>query len=540
MGQKIRNVILLGHTGSGKSSLTKSLLQAMGKDVNRAELKKNTRSTFFSCEHQDDALVLIDTPGNDNFCHDSMIAAHIADSAILSICADEAHSFQTEKAAQLIQLSTMPAIIFINKMDVAEADFSATVAAIKKNIILDPALIFLPIGSGPDFQGVIDVINERAIYFSENGAVRHDTIPPELASEAYLALQKLMEQVAETDDELIEEFLEEGELDIVDLKYSLARAVASCALAPVLPGAAKGSLGIGTLIEMINNLFPPAPSADSPLLAQLFRHENSSEHGPLLYCKVKQGTLNKDTFNISRKCPEQIKKIFIPDGDDLAETDSLTAGMIGALSGLRYSGPGDTIASLEDMDPLAELPSPPHPSTTCSVHSAETDMEAMFTALAMAIAEDPSLQVAQQPQTGETLLSGQGRLHLETVCQQIRDRHGIELHLTLPQIPYQEANSSPDNNNKMLEPIMKLTIDLPVDSVGQVIRDLNNRRAKVMEMKSRPGNETIISQVPMAEILEYGADLAQLSDGRATFTTDFSHYEQLPPHLASHISAGPS
>ncbi len=536
MGQKqIRNIILLGHTGSGKSSLTTSLLKATGKEVSREQLKKNILSTAFTSTYNGNELVFIDTPGNDNFSHDSKIAAHIGDNAILSICADEAHSFQTEKAAQLIQRSTMPSILFINKMDVAAADFPATIAAIKKNILLDPALIFLPINSGEQFCGVIDVIHEKALYFTKEG-VAEKSIPEDMQDEAFLGLQKLMEQVAETDDDLIEEFLEEGELDEEDLIAGLRQAVASCALTPVLPGAVKKQFAITILLEMITELFPASPPASEKLQAQIFRLDNNPEYGTLLYCKVNQGTLTKQLYNISRNFEEQAEKIFILDGDTLIETTSLQPGMIGALSGLSGSGPGDTLCSDSDGTLLADLPRPQRPTTTSAVSSSGTDIETMFTALAMAIAEDPSLHLEHQPKTGEILLSGQGPYHLETACRKIKEKFGITLAMTLPKVPYKETTQPTSNEQKLLEPIMNLTITLPVDSVGCVVSDLNDRRAKIMEMKTEPGNEIIIINVPMAEILEYGSDLASLTEGRGSFKATFSHYEQLPTEMAHTVS----
>lgn len=538
MGQnQTKNCIILGHTGSGKSSLTAALLKTTGKEVARTRLKSYTTSAAFTTKYHDTTLVIMDTPGNANFAYDSQLAAHIGDNAILTICADEAHSFQTEKAAQLIQRSTMPSLIFINKMDVEAADLPATIAAIKKNILLDPALIYLPMGSGEDFHGVIDVIQEKALYFTnEEDSLREDVIPPQFQEQAFLQLQKLMEQVAETDDDLIEEFLEEGELDLPDLITGLRQAVASCALTPIIPGSVKKGLGLTILLEMMTNLFPASPSAEDPLQAQIFRLDNNPDYGSLLYCKVHQGTLDHEVYNISRHCAEKVKKIFIADGDNLIETSRLYPGMIGALSGLKSSGPGDTICADEEGQARPELPRPGRPTVTYAVTNPEADQETMFTAMAMAIAEDPALHLEHQPLTGETLLSGQGSYHLETTCRKIEDKFGLKISLTLPKVPYKASEQSSDHSPKLLEPIMNLTITLPVDSVGLVVKDLNDRRAKIMELKTEHGSEIIISHVPMAEILEYGADLSRLTEGRGIFNAAFSHYEQLPAELAPTVS----
>lgn len=534
---RIKNITLFGHTGSGKSSLTEGLLATTGKQVPRTQLKAYTQSTAFTCHYKDEGLVFIDTPGNANFSYDSQVAAHIGDNAILSLCADEAHSFQTEKAAQLIQRSTMPSILFINKMDVEAADFEATITAIKQNILLDPALIFLPIGTGANFCGLIDVVNEQALYFKDNGEIETKEIPEDRQQQAFLALQKLMEQVAETDDELIEEFLEEGELDPDDLRSGLRQAVLSCALTPVLPGAAKKRFGLSILLELIHQLFAVADDDSTELQAQIFRLDHNPEHGALYYAMVKSGSLTTKIHNLSRHCDEQATALYIPDGDELIPAQSIPAGMIGVLSGLNSSAPGDTLAAASTGEPLAELPRPPQANTTCAVQTDHSDQDEMFTALAMAISEDPSLHLEHQPQTGETLLGGQGRYHLETACRKIEEKFGTTLHLKLPKVPYKDGEQPHDSGQQLMEPIMNLTITLPVDSVGAVISDLNDRRAKIMEMKTEAGQEVIVSQVPMAEILEFGTDLARLTEGRGTVTSQLSHYQQLPAELSATMPA---
>lgn len=539
-----KNIVLLGHSKAGKTALSRALLRVAGienpvidKDPESLDHGMTTTSSHLHFMWQGANTVITNTPGDDNFLHEADILAQVSDNAVLTICADEAHKFQTEKAARLIQQSTMPSILFINRMDEDKADFKGTLAAIRKNILLDPAILYLPIGSGADFKGVVDVLGEKALYFSEEDwpSLTEGEIPTSMQDETYIALEKLMEQVAETDDELIEELLEEGELDQEDLLSGLKNAVASGALSPVLPGAAKKGFGAGLLLELAHRLFPESGQGNSSQRSQIFKIDHDPTMGILYYCKVDSGTLTPGTlYNVSRNSEEKAASFYIPYGGSLEKTEALSAGMIGVLVDLNASAPGDTLSDTSEAPILEPLPNVARSHFTYAVAcKSQTDSENMYTALSKIIAEDPALHMSQEPRTRETLLSGQGRLHLEVACERIARKFGIELELTLPTVPYQEKQQN-DQEQILLEPLMNLSITLPDDCVGEVLQDLGKRRGKIMEIRSEARNEVIVSQVPMAEILEYGGDLAQLSGGRATFKAVFSHYEKLEKEAAPH------
>jgi elongation factor G len=532
-----KNIVLLGHSKAGKTALSRALLRVAGienpaidKDPESLAHQMTTTSSHFHFMWQGANTVITNTPGDDNFLHEADILAHISDNAILTICADEAHKFQTEKAARLIQQTTMPSILFINRMDEKKADFNGTLAAIRKNILLDPAVLYLPIGSGADFRGVVDVLAETALFFSKDdpSVLTEGEIPAAMQDEAFIALEKIMEQVAETDDELVEELLEEGELSQENLLNGLKNAVASGALSPVLPGAAKKGFGASLLLELAHTLFPEYARENASQRSQIFKIDHDPNMGILYYCKINSGTLTPGTlYNVSRNSKETLDTFYIPYGGSLEKTDSLTAGMIGILVDLKHSAPGDTLADSPEALPLEPLPVVARSHFTYAVAcKTPTDSEAIYTALSKIMTEDPALHVSQEPKTGQTLFSGQGRLHLEVACERIARKFGIELELTLPTIPYQERQQD-DQKQILLEPLMNLSITLPDDCVGEVIQDLGKRRGKIMEIRSEARNEVIVSQVPMAEILEYGSDLAHLSGGRATFKAVFSHYEKL-------------
>lgn len=534
-----RNIILLGHSKCGKTTLARSILQHADQNQqlldNDPESKQHGMTTtpcHLSFPWNNGQIMLTDTPGDENFIHEAQVLAHVSDNAILTICADEAHHFQTEKAANLIQQTTMPSILFINKMDTADADFIGTIKAIRKNILLDPAIIYLPIGSGDDFTGIVDIINEQAYYFDAPDVAKE--IPVELEKDAYLALGHLMEQVAETDDDLIEELLEEGELEKDELIRGLKNAVASCALSPVLPGSATDDKSVNVLMQVMTELFPPATGQDQPLSCQIFKVDHNPNHGVQYYCKINTGALTTGTIhNNTRNVEETIGSLHIPQADTLLETDIVPAGMIGIITDLTSSGPGDTLTGSPQADIIyKELPPIARASATCAVTSKSTDIETMFTVLAKMMSEDHALYITQEPATGQTLISGGGRLHLEVAMERIKRKFGVELELSLPKVPYQQENDDAKEDNIVLEPVMKLTVTIPDDCVGVVITDLGKRRGKIMEMRSESRKEVIISQVPMAEILEYGTELSNMTGGRGNFKALFSHYEKLVKEIA--------
>ena len=527
-----RNILLLGHSKCGKTTLAKTILQHAGQT--QQLLDHDPESMFYgmttipchlSFPWNNGQVMLTDTPGDENFIHEAQVLAHVSDNAILTICADEAHHFQTEKAANLIQQTTMPSILFINKMDTSDADFIGTIKAIRRNILLDPAIIYLPIGSGDDFVGLIDVINEQAYYFDDPEVAQE--IPAEFEKDAYLALGHLMEQVAETDDDLIEELLEEGELEKDALIKGLQQAVASGALSPTLPGSATRDQSIDVLMQIMTELFPPAEGQNQPLSCQIFKVDHNPTRGVQYYCKINTGALTTGTiYNNTRNVEETIGSLHIPQANALLKTDIIPAGMFGIITDLSSSGPGDTLTGSPQTDiHFKELPPIARASATCAVTSRTTDIETMFTVLAKMMSEDHALYLTQEPATGQTLISGGGRLHLDVAMERIKRKFGVELELSLPEVPYQQEDTEKDNI--ILEPVMNLTVTVPDDCVGEVITDLGQRRGKIMEMRSESRKEIIISQVPMAEILEYGSDLSKITGGQGYFKALFSHYEKL-------------
>lgn len=277
----------------------------------------------------------------------------------------------------------------------------------------------------------------------------------------------------------------------------------------------------------MSELFPPATGQNQPLSCQIFKVDHNPTRGVQYYCKINTGALTTGTiYNNTRNIEETIGSLHIPQANSLLKTDIIPAGMFGIITDLSSSGPGDTLTGSPQTDiHFKELPPIARASATCAVTSRTTDIETMFTVLAKMMSEDHALYLTQEPTTGQTLISGGGRLHLDVAIERIKRKFGVELELSLPKVPYQQEDAEKDNI--ILEPVMKLSVTVPDDCVGEIITDLGRRRGKIMEMRSESRKEIIISQVPMAEILEYGSDLSNMTGGRGNFKALFSHYEKL-------------
>jgi len=678
----LRNVALLGHGGSGKTSLAEALLFTAGKtnrlgkvddgssvmDYEPEEIKKHISisSAFNQYDWKKHTVFLTDTPGDDNFITEATIAVRVADGGILVVDAPTGVKYQTTRIVNLIRQRQLPIIIFINKLDKERASFSAAVDAIQGGLDIKTAVIQLPIGEESGFRGVVDLVQRKAFYFDEsgNGKVKAADIPPELTDEVEAQRESLMEMVAETDDVLIEKFLEEGSLTNEELQQGLLSATKKGRLCPILAGGATSNQGTELLLNAIVELLPapdekpawtgtdpktgaPAerkPEADQPFSALVFKTMADPYAGRLTIFRVFSGTLSSDSnfYNSTKKVNERFGQILVLEGKSQKPIDQVGPGMIGAVPKLKETTTGDTLC-VENTPILYEGIKPQPPVMSYAVTPARKgDEEKIFSSIGKLLEEDITLKLSRESQTREILLSGVGQGHLEVVLEKIKRKFGVEINTHLPKVPYKEtirgkarvqgrykkqsggrgqygdtwleieplprgggfefqdrivggvvprqfipavekgiveamaegavagfptvdvrvalvdgsyhAVDSSEMAFKiaasmgfkkgilqaepvLLEPIMNVNIYVPQDCVGDVIGDLNSRRGKVMGMGSESGAEVISAQVPMSEVLSYAPDLTSITGGRGTFTTEFSHYEELPAHLAEKIIA---
>jgi elongation factor G len=472
-----RNVALLGHGQAGKTSLAEALLFTAGKidrlgkvdagtstlDYEPEEIKRNISigSAFHQYTWKKHTVFLIDTPGDDNFITEAKFAAKVTDCAVFTIGAVLGVRYQTGKFADFIAERSLPTIFFISKMDRERANFEKTIEEIKNELPQNPAVLYLHIGSEAAFKGVVDIIKQKAYLYATDGSgkVSETEIPAELADSVEGYRENLMEQVAETDDDLIEKFLEEGELNEGDLQQGLKTAVRAGTLCPVCVGVASANMGTELLLDMINNFLPSPqecpshigvdpktgetierkPTPDEPFSAQVFKTMADPYAGRLTIFKVFSGTLAGDTFyNVTKETSERFGQLFVLEGKNQKPVDSVGPGMIAAVAKLKETVTGDTL-SVENAPILFDALTPMAPVMSFAVRARKGDEEKLFSSISKMLDEDLTLKLTRELQTKEILISGVGQVHLEVVGEKIKRKFGVELDLQLPKVPYKET-----------------------------------------------------------------------------------------------------
>jgi len=473
----VRNVALFGHGKSGKTSLAEALLFTAGKtsrlgkvddgssimDFEQEEINRHATisSSFNQYPWKKHSVYLTDTPGDDNFLNESMYASRIADSAVFVVEASMGVKSQTEKIADFVNAQNLPTIIVVNKMDRERANFENTLAEVSSELPFKAAVVQVPIGAEDKFKGVVDVLRKKAYLFDGNtGKVKEAEVPDDMIDQLDYYRESLMELVAETDDELIEKFLEEGELSDEELATGLRVATRKGEIAPVTAAAATANLGSELILDLINDFMPapedrPAavgtdpktgdlverqPSPDAPFSGLVFKTMADPYAGRLTIFKVISGTLSGDSFyNSSRETTEKFSQLLVMEGKSQSQIDSAGPGMIVAIAKLKETVTGDTIC--DGAQPvLFENLTPIDPNISYAVTTEEKkDEEKLIASITKMLEEDPTLQLTRDQQTRQILVSGVGQVHLEVIGDRIKRKFGVEMKLGTPKIPYKET-----------------------------------------------------------------------------------------------------
>ncbi len=464
---KIRNVALAGHGGTGKTSLAEALLFAAGATTRQGKVEDHsTVSDWDPDEHKrgfslnvsvvplewkDHKINFVDSPGYMDFMGEVKCAMRAVETALIVVDAVSGVQVGTEFAWRFADELDLPRAIIINRMDRENADFDRTLQQIQASFGQKCIPVHLPIGSQASFKGVVDVLTQKA-YAGEKGA--EEAISTELQGPADQWREKLIEAAAETDDTLIEKYLGGENLSAEELANGVRKGIAAGSIVPVFTSAGTRMIGAHCLLDAIVSMFP-APSdrtisvngteitADpsKPLTALVFKTAADPYVGRLTYFKVLSGTLKADSHvqNLTQNKDERIGSPYRITGKNQEPVQQVVAGDIGAVAKLAETHTGDTLGDKSGATALPKI-SFPSPSFSAAVSpKTKADLDKMGNALQRIVEEDPSLRLERNPATGEMILSGLGDSHVEVNLERIKRKFGVDLEAHTPRVPYRET-----------------------------------------------------------------------------------------------------
>jgi elongation factor G len=476
--KSIRNLAIIGHGGTGKTSLCESVLYVAGKTDRPGRVDEGTSSMDYEPEEQKRHISIsaatnhidwdkhrinfIDTPGDSNFAFDTKSCLRIVDGAVVLVDAVAGVEFQTEKVWEYADEFNLPRLLFISRMDRERADFEKAVESIRERLGKKVTLCSLPIGAENAFTGVVDLTSMKAYaYDDQKKSAKVIDIPSDMSETVQKYRDVLIEDIAETDDELMNKYLEGGELSTEDLQAGLRKGVVSGALIPVVCGSAMKNLGIHPFLDTIVRYFPSPvdrgsvsgkkpgtgeeetrlPEEAAPFSALVFKTIADPYAGRLTLFRVYSGTLKSDLslFNASRKTNERIGNLFFLEGKIQKPVEELIPGDIAAIAKLKETATGDTL-SAEKTPIIYPKIEPPTAIISFAVEAkTRGDEDKLVSSIHRLTDEDPTLVFHRDDQTREMILSGLGQVHIEVTVEKMRRKFGLEVNLKTPKVPYKET-----------------------------------------------------------------------------------------------------
>lgn len=674
----IRNVGLIGHGASGKTSVAEAMLYIAGvsdrlgkvgdnssvMDYDPDEVRRghSISASLAYYEWAKNKVNLIDTPGSSNFIADTKACLRAVDGVVVVVNAVEGVQFYTEKVWKWADEQLLQKLVFVNRMDHELADMASVLGALKKKFQVKPVLLQMPVGKGEGFTGVVDLIDN--IYFAYgnggSGRGRRTDMPAEAMEEAEIYRAELIETVAETADELLEKYLESGELSHDEFCSGLKQGIRDGKVVPVLCGSATLNIGVELLMQAVIDYLPSpdccapvkARSDDteitltvdemSPPVALVFKTIADPYTGKLTLFRVFSGFIQTDTgvYNVTKQAGEKIGQVFALQGKKQIPVQEVTAGDIGAVAKLKVTVTGDTLGKAEACTILESIKFPLPVMARALVPKTRADEEKISNALHRLVEEDPTLKIDREAQTHELLVLGMGQVHLDVILERMKRRFGVDVEVKPPKVPYRETirgsakvqgkykkqtgghgqygdtwlEISPlergggfqfenrivggvipkqyipavekgvheamsegilarypmvdikvalydgsyhdvdsselafkiaaslgfkkgvgDCKPILLEPIMHIEINVPSESVGDIIGDLNSKRGRILGVEGSVDTQNILAHIPLASVLNYAADLTALTAGKGSFVVEFSHYDDVPEHISAKI-----
>ena len=480
----MRNIGIMAHIDAGKTTTTERILYYTGKIHKIGEIDDGQATMDWMAQEQERGITIcsaatttywknyqiniIDTPGHVDFTAEVERSLRVLDGAVAVICAVDGVQPQTETVWKQADEFNVPRICFMNKMDRIGADFFGSMEDVQQKFGIEPLALQIPIGEGPDFEGVIDLIKMKELRWSEQDegeTITESEISAERLSDAQKWHDKLVETVAASDDNLMEIYLEGGEISVEQIKTAIRNGTINRTFVPFVMGSARHNQGVQPLIDAIVDYLPcptdvpaakgikfkkdeqenieiPCDASKMPL-GLVFKIQYDREMGPLCYVRMYSGKISSGTqiFNVNKKKRERVNRILRMHADKSEQMDSLQAGDIAVFIGLKLAQTGDTIGS-EAFNVLLEQPKFPQPVISVALEpESMSEKDKMNETLAILSREDPTFTSHEDAETGQLIISGMGELHLDVLVTRMRDDFGVKCNVGAPQVTYRESVS---------------------------------------------------------------------------------------------------
>ena len=482
--EKMRNIGIMAHIDAGKTTTTERILYYTGKIHKIGEIDDGQATMDWMAQEQERGITIcsaatttywknyqiniIDTPGHVDFTAEVERSLRVLDGAVAVICAVDGVQPQTETVWKQADEFNVPRICFMNKMDRIGADFFGSMEDVQQKFGIEPLALQIPIGEGPDFEGVIDLLKMKELRWSEEDegeTITESEISAERLSDAQKWHDKLVETVAASDDNLMEIYLEGGEISVEQIKTAIRNGTINRTFVPFVMGSARHNQGVQPLIDAIVDYLPcptdvpaakgikfkkdeqenieiPCDVSKMPL-GLVFKIQYDREMGPLCYVRMYSGKISSGTqiFNVNKKKRERVNRILRMHADKSEPMDSLSAGDIAVFIGLKLAQTGDTIGS-EAFNVLLEQPKFPQPVISVALEpESMSEKDKMNETLAILSREDPTFTSHEDAETGQLIISGMGELHLDVLVTRMRDDFGVKCNVGAPQVTYRESVS---------------------------------------------------------------------------------------------------
>ena len=463
--EHIRNVALISHVGAGKTSLVDAALYDSGavtrqgkvdegssiSDYDPDELKRrmSLNAKVLPVEWKNTKINFIDTPGYADFVGEVKAGLRVADAALVVVTAEKGVEVGTELTWQYADERKLPRMVLVNKLDRENTSFDTALESLRKQFGLKVVPLQLPIGEQSGFRGVVDLVSQKAYTFEGGNKVQEIPVPAELKDRISTYREQLIESGVESDDAVMEKFLEGEELSEEEILSVIKQGTRTGQLIPVLCGAGSKNMGVQTLLDAIVDYLPSAAEA-LPEDARAFGDRLSlfvfktaaAQVGTISTFRVYSGTLKPDmhVYNVQTKADERIGQLIIQRGKMQDTATEILTGDIGAVAKFSNTHTGDTLAGSKDTTAMLDPINFPEPCYTVAVFpKSQADLDKMSNALTRVVEEDRTLRVTRDPETAEVLLSGMGESHLQIVIEGIKRKYGVDLEAREPRISYRET-----------------------------------------------------------------------------------------------------